>query len=255
MAAPRGWGAAATLAAICFMAIGLGAWLACYNPHVPSGTVECAVGTPQCPDGFSCIGNLCFRDGAGGAGGGGAGGSSGTGGAGGAAKTRQLGETCAPSQAPDGGQTDDCDPSLVCVQDCASYRCYRPCQTDLDCPESLCTTRGAPVGTRLCEIRFTTCDPVGGKTGCAAAEGCYLLSSAAAPSGVDQLVCDCPAGSNAVAMSCSDSRDCFAGLVCPPQGSGVGAGYCQRLCDPLLGDAPCAPGMCRPFGDRWGFCF
>jgi hypothetical protein len=249
MADRSGRGASAIRAALRATAVGFSVVLACYNPRVPSGKVQCAITVPQCPDGFSCVDDLCFQDGVGG-GAGGVGGAAGNGGSGGGGMTRLLGQTCSPAAA-------DCDPSLVCVNDCETARCYRPCQADADCPESACSSRLSAAGDRLCEIPFTTCDPVGGQMGCTAvAEGCYLLSASAAPGGVDELVCDCPMASGAVGEPCSDSRQCFPGLVCPPQGIGGWGGFCQRVCDPMLGAAACSTGgACRPFGGRWGFCF
>jgi hypothetical protein len=247
----------------------------CYNPKVGSGDLHCAVATgKQCPDGFECVGNVCVTvgtsplgsgGGIGSGGGVGSGGMTGTGGGAGgsggmAIPSRQLGQTCNPvlSQVQPGQA--NCAVKLLCVEDClmSSARCYQTCLSDADCPQSVCRPAAAADAPRVCEIAYGMCNPLDGHMGCAnVAENCYLLSSTATSSGGDRAVCDCSLGSSVVSTACSDSRECAAGLVCPPQGGGPGTGACRRICDPApTAPATCTAGAtCRAYGARWGYCF
>jgi len=268
-----GAGLLASLIASSFGAAGLG--VSCYNPKVVSGHLMCAAPPAKaCPDDFECQGGRCVSAGLTGPGTGGAGtggidgsggnpGTGGTPGTGGAApdagmRVHEVGETCTISNRGQPNQSDDCDVNLLCVDDCAGARCYQYCQNDADCPASSCTRTTPDKSRQLCEIPFTpTCDQQDGHTGCAnVAQGCYLVSPLAAPTGGSRLVCDCSMGSGTSNVACSDSRDCFPGYVCPPMGSGPGSGFCQRVCNPTATDSGCQAGTsCHAFGSTWGYCF
>ncbi len=247
----------------------------CYNPNVSSSGLMCAAApAKQCPDGFECAGGFCLKVGA--VGGGGTGGAARSGGApgsggtigsggrmgtgGGAPSTQPLGANCLITNQGQATQSHNCDPGLLCVDDCggSSSRCYKICQGDADCAQSSCT-RAAPGGAPLlCEVPYTMCNPQNTATsGCGTGIGCYLLASAASPSGGDRTVCDCSMSAGGMGDPCFDSRGCFPGLVCPPAGSGAGAGSCWLICDPtaMPSGCPAAHPMCRPFGAKWGYCF
>lgn len=236
----------------------------CFKPHIASGELGCAPAGKRCPDGFECgPGDRCFTigqdtSGSGGAGAGGTGGAPGTGGSpggtGGSSGVRGVGETCLIRNEGQADQSDTCDTGLLCMNDCASARCYRRCQTDGECPESACTRVDPSGAQRLCEVPFTGCNPqdtVSG--GCGPGLGCWLVSPQVSPSGGDRTVCDCQSSTAGTGNPCDVTRDCFKGLVCPPTGSGPGAGFCRRICDPTVGCS--SGGTCHPFGQKWGYCF
>lgn len=245
----------------------------CYNPKI-SNQLHCAeASAKRCPDGFFCAGNLCVREGGSGSGGtNGSGGANGSGGligsgggpgtggmgTGGQGGARGEGESCLIINGGQPSQTDNCSTGLVCLEDCATARCYRLCQGDGDCPSSACT-RSAPGGSpRVCERPFVECNPlaIGADLGGCDAYGCYLLSHQPSPTGGDRTVCDCSMPAGGAGSTCSDSRNCFRGLVCPPAGAGPGAGRCQKLCDPEMAASGCPTGTtCQLFGANWGYCF
>jgi hypothetical protein len=174
----------------------------------------------------------------------------------GGARVRAEFESCLPKNVGTPNQTDDCDKSLglICLADCASPHCFRGCQTEAECPRSNCSRTFAGNGGKFCELPYTACNAALYKTSCTSPQVCTLLSSLPAPGGGDRTVCECEGGQFARGESCSQTRDCFGGMVCPPAGSGPGEEHCQVVCDPMLGAAACAAGACRPFGARWGFC-
>ena len=271
---------------LAWASVGVAAFLsACYSPKVISGGLKCAQSSSKvCPDGFVCVQEMCLAigaqagSGAGGSGGfdgeatggSGAGGSVlGTGGLDGSGgttsgtggnrpPTRTVGQSCLISRPGDGTTTDDCVTGLVCVEDCGSAagaRCYRYCEADADCPESACSRLATAGGRKICEVPFTACDPVDGHVGCSlSTQACYLLAPLASGDKVAS-VCDCSLNALTVGEPCSDSRECAPGLLCPPPGSGLGATYCRRACDPRDGETACSSGACRPLGSRWGYCF
>lgn len=257
----------------------------CYKPTVRSGGLQCAAGSKECPDGFTCVNELCISSslapdasaGTGGHGGTasgghvgsggqsetggqqGTGGQSGTGGltGTGGAPPRAVGESCTITDlgAPD--QADNCVPGAVCAEDCAQNLCFRVCSSDDDCPGSSCT-RMTTSGTRICEVAYVACDPHApdGQQGCDVSRSCYLLSAMAAPGGGDRTVCDCAIGEGGLGAPCMDSRDCFPGLVCPAS-TAAGGGYCRQACDPgnlLNTGCPLVTG-CNRYGSKWGYCY
>jgi hypothetical protein len=243
----------------------------CFKPSVESGGLRCAAGPKACPDGFVCAGTLCVSDsapiGTGGIPGSGGqlatatGGQPGTGGVpgtgGGGTDVRAVGQTCTIANRGQPNQSDDCEPGAVCAGNCPQPVCSRVCASDDDCPGSSCTGMTSS-GTRICEVTYTTCDPQDGQQGCSAPRSCYLLSSAQAPGGGDETVCDCSVGEGGVGAPCSDSRQCFAGLVCPPASSAnPGGGACRQVCDPSNLAATGCPllGVCHAFGGKWGYCY
>jgi hypothetical protein len=172
-------------------------------------------------------------------------------------RPRQVGQTCLITNAGQPDQGDDCGPGLVCMEDCGGggrAHCYQFCRSDAECPQSTCTRRPPGGGNqRVCEVPFANCDPQNNQ-GCAdTLHGCYLLSSETRPGGTgDRTVCDCSMGQGTAGQSCSDSRDCFMGLVCPT--SGAGSGYCRRVCDPDAASPGCQGTLqCRRYG-AWGYC-
>jgi hypothetical protein len=270
--------------------VGGGFLWACYGPKISPG-LRCATSPAMaCPDGFVCVSEMCLPQGsasalggAGGAAGGVAGGVGGDGGAGGLATdvggggvggagglggagggepgARTLGQTCLVSATGAAGSASDCADGLECVEDCGiggGARCYQLCASDVDCPDSACRQTPTASGHRICEIAYTSCDPLGPGDSCPhATEQCYLLSSGTSLSGRPATVCDCSSNAMGVGMPCSDSRDCAHGLVCPPQGSvAVGGGYCAHVCDLTMGNAGCLTDQaCRPIDSKWGYCF
>lgn len=272
-------------------ALGLAAALAlvadCYKPSVQSGGLRCAeTSTKSCPDGFTCAGGVCVSSssgpdasvGSGGHGGtatggrGGSGGLLGTGGqlatgghvgtggvvgsGGSSGAPRAVGETCTITDLGAANQSDNCQTGAVCVEDCAQTVCFRTCASDDDCPGSSCT-RTTTMGTRICEVSYTACDPHApdGQQGCQGATSCYLLASAAAPGGGDRTVCDCAMGEGGLGAPCLDSRDCFPGLVCPVS-TAAGGGFCRQACDPsnLVTGCPLIT-ACNRYGSQWGYCY
>ena len=235
----------------------------CFNPHVEDGKLGCAAEGKECPDGFACgPGRLCFKVGTAGSGGVGAtggagGGAQGTGGnpgTGGAAVVRLVGQTCLIKNDGQPDQSDTCAAGLLCMNDCATSRCYKKCQSDADCLNSSCTRSNPDNSQRLCDVPYTTCNPQDSATGgCDVGFGCWLLGAEPTASGGDKTVCDCSYAVAGKSQPCSVTRDCFKGLVCPPIGSGLGAGFCQQVCSPTIGCQ--SGGSCRPFGARWGYCF
>jgi len=273
-------------------ALGLAAVVAlvagCYKPDVQSGGLTCATAPAKaCPDGFTCVGTVCVNGssmpdasaGSGGHGGTASGGRGGTGGrlgsggmvgTGGAVSTggvmgsggsapgqpRAVGETCAVTNAGTPDQSDNCVSGAVCAQDCAQSICFQTCNTDDDCPKSSCT-RTTPSGTKICELTYNTCDPhsAGAQQGCDGTY-CYLLSSLPSPGNGNRTVCDCPTDEKGLNEACSDSRECFPGLVCPPA-TMPGGGACRQACDPhmLLNTGCPLPVGCNTYGPSWGYCY
>jgi len=269
------------------LAVSLALAIGCYKPSVLSGGLQCAGPPKPCPDGYTCVGTVCVSSstapdaaagtgGHGGTGGGdhgGTGGQPGTGGqlgtggivatggvmgsGGSSGAPRGVGETCSITNLGTPDQSDNCQTGAVCVEDCAQTVCFRTCSSDDDCPGSSCT-RMTTSGTRICEVSYTACDPhaPNGQQGCGGATSCYLLSSAPAPGGGDRTVCDCPKDEGALGTACTDSRDCFPGLVCPVS-TAPGGGFCRQACDPsMVVNTGCLLlTACNRYGTKWGYCY
>jgi hypothetical protein len=245
--------------------------LGCYQPNVTPGHLKCGPASKPCPDGFTCVNDLC--QGAGGAGGG-------AGGAGGApACANAVGPLCASTDsstvcdpvcqtgcacgqrclveaaglgcATGAGQKlqgqvcqpglDDCAPGLACVQEsCGTNlgRCRRMCRDATVCRGGAACTRPVllanqmPSGQRACDLGDEPCDPYAA-TGCPdPALHCYVT-------GPSQTSCDCPSGAAATeGQPCSAYNDCAVGLACIQTG---GASRCMRLCQSITDCLTCTP--------------
>ena len=237
----------------------------CFNPHVEDGKLGCAAEGKECPDGFVCgPGRLCFKAGTvgsgggsganGGEGGGAQGGTGGNPGTGGTPVAHSVGQTCDIFHDGQPDQSDNCAAGLLCMNDCSNAaRCYKKCQSATDCPGSSCSRFNPDMTQSLCDVPYTTCNPQDSATGgCGSGFGCWLLGAEPTANGGDKTVCDCSYAVAGKGMACTITRDCFKGLVCPPLGSGLGAGSCREICKPTIG---CQSGSCRLFGATWGYCF
>jgi hypothetical protein len=168
---------------------------------------------------------------------------------------RHLGESCDPvvAQGP-ASQTDDCEPGMVCLDQSCGRRCNRFCWSDADCPNSACVTRGISGGFKVCDVVFSTCNPVksAGPTGCAGmAVGCYLSSTV-----TDRTYCDCSFASVPVNGPCTVSRDCFGGLACV-DATGSLDFHCLQVCSLMALNSGCVGGgTCRPLNSSkmYGYC-
>jgi hypothetical protein len=149
-------------------------------------------------------------------------------------------------------QTDNCDTGLYCLIDLCGQRCYQFCRADGDCTNATCThTLGS--GLKVCDVPFTTCDPVGppALTSCGPiARGCFVSSA-----NPNATVCDC-AGSARETDACSDTRQCIAGLVCA-DANGTGLFTCRRVCNLDGSGTACVGTTCRPYSGstKYGYCF
>ncbi|MES1207183.1 MAG: hypothetical protein ABUS79_14700 [Pseudomonadota bacterium] len=143
--------------------------------------------------------------------------------------------------------SDDCGPGLACVNhNACSNRCYRFCRTIADCPTGSPCSIDAGGGHFFCDTAVANCDPVNGvqntpQEGCVnPLESCYLLGDRGT------TTCDCynTGAGYPVGHSCTESRDCFAGLVCTSF-TGTGPKACRKVCrlpptggtDPTKADA------------------
>jgi hypothetical protein len=264
--ARRGKGNGVAAAAVSALVLVVACASGCYKPRIEPGGLQCAVAPSKaCPDDFTCLDGVCVPSSANGGtvgsggGPGGTGGKGTTGGSGGATGVdsgapRTVGETCTIMNRGQADQSDDCETSAVCMDDCLPQsHCYHICSSDNDCPTSACTRMFGAV--RICEIAFGSCDPKDGHQGCDAADSCYLLASAQAPTGGDRVVCDCSMDARAPGEACTDSRQCIAGLVCPPS-TVLGGGVCRYICDTTAAASGCAvSATCYPFGTKWGYCY
>jgi hypothetical protein len=118
-------------------------------------------------------------------------------------------------------QTDNCQPGQLCVakNTCSTTgECYQFCRTNADCSGGASCSRDAGGGYSFCDVSPFACDPVVGaaktNSGCPGGQfvGCYLSAS------TNSTLCDCQFTSSgsagAIHSSCTQSRDCFAGLIC-----------------------------------------
>ena len=176
-----------------------------------------------------------------------------------------LGQDCTIESAGAAVQTDNCGPSLVCIEDGCFSRCFQFCKSNADCPGSSCT-REIGGGQRVCDVPFVdTCVPLGGtgsNTGCTGTNmACYL--SSAAPT---HTICDCPMGAGFANADCTRTRDCFPGLACVDRQTGASP-KCLQVCRLSDNGADCpgsTPGSCLPYKGippgtashpTFGYCF
>lgn len=132
------------------VALLIAAWfLGCYQPKVVPGHLKCGPPSKPCPDGFTCVDDLCQAKGDGGLVGGGAGGGAGMGGAGGAPSCdNPVGPLCASTDVSSG-----CDP--VCQTGCACGQRCLVLEAGLGCS----TASGAKALGRICQPGADECRP------------------------------------------------------------------------------------------------
>ena len=207
-----------------------GAIAGCYNPHVQSGGLHCATGSPQCPDGFTCAAGLCVSNG-------GPGGAPGTGGAGGGGGAGGAGGTCANPIAP------------LCTPAQPSRGCDPVCQT------------GCPCGQR-CQVTaagLTCVAPAGGLT---VGMVCTPEADACAP-GLTCLQEACGNDLGRCYRFCHDPSVCTASGVCGtpvllPDRTDSGAVVCDLsgvTCDPYANTGCVDPALvCYALGTGLNTC-
>jgi hypothetical protein len=171
-------------------------------------------------------------------------------------------QNCTISSAGADSQTDDCEPGLVCIADgCGSARCYQFCRTDDDCANAACDRPLGSSGTKVCDVPYADCNPVGTTSGCtgSAKVACYLSSSHS-----EHTVCDCPYMAVTGQMPCERSRDCVRGLACAAVPGMGGTKWCLQAC---RGDSDCPTGdtgSCHAYrgssgtgtpNPTYGFCY
>jgi hypothetical protein len=144
--------------------------------------------------------------------------------------TPSLFGTCQARNVGTASQSDNCAAGQVCLQlTTCNFECYQFCRSDADCSGSTCT-RDLGNGRLGCEVPpADNCDPVKLKTG--ASDGCPggNLSSCYLSGTTEHTVCDCQNNgtSGSVSSPCTQSRDCFPGLVCADEGRGA---QCYQVC-------------------------
>lgn len=249
--------------------------LGCYQPHVTAGGLKCGPAAKPCPDGFTCVNDLCqSQDGAGGR--------SGAGGAGGGPVcANPVGPLCAPGDAPGicdpvcqigcpcgqrclvqasglacataGGQkvqgqvcqpgTEECGPGLACVQEtCGANlgRCRRMCRDATVCQGGAACTRAVLLANQMPSGQHA-CDLGDEPCDPYAATGCPDPALHCYVTGPNQTSCDCPSPAGPPASegeACSAYNDCAAGLACIQAG---GSSRCMRLCQSITDCVTCTP--------------
>lgn len=161
----------------------------------------------------------------------------------GTAGTKDLGQICDPTLA------SDCKAGLYCQPECASGRCYQPCDANTNnCPQSsscsqaATTTAGKALPFKLCSL-VAACDPISQTSPtCPSPFACYPVGSGA------QTKCDC-AGSTPAGQRCFLLDECQAGYSC---NGPAGATTCQQTC---TAGSTCSAGSCTVVaGSTYGFC-
>ena len=173
---------------------------------------------------------------------------------------RGLGERCDVVGAATTDRHDNCSPGLVCVEGNVGNFCLKLCRGDGDCDGTRCELRTLEVAkasnsASVCGLAPTSCNPTpsASNTGCPTNQVCYLVESGG--SSDNQTVCEIRSGGAARNLSCTQSRDCLAGLTCPT--TGAGAGICRPVCSRSSTPDPCPVGTtCQASGSGdFGFCF
>jgi hypothetical protein len=149
---------------------------------------------------------------------------------------------------------DECQPGLVCQADNCGSRCYKYCNSDLDCPNSTCSRAGGG-SYKVCDVPFADCNPIGASmANCGATQlACYISAKT-----VDKTVCDC-AGSGIGTTPCTNSRDCLPGNICVDVGGGNF--QCMQACrlDGTGMQCPAGPAQCSRYlnntSTTFGYCF
>ena len=167
-----------------------------------------------------------------------------------------VGRSCDVASAGTPIQTDACAAGLTCLRDGCGTHCFRYCRGDADCPGSSCSRpvirNGNPGGYKVCEMPFTTCDPLKtSASGCPlGGQTCYL-----SPTGADKVFCDCPAGDKRESQPCDSAQDCLPGLACV-DASNTGDLRCRAACGIGQADACNDRGTYRPINGSkvYGFC-
>gem|GEM_PF-934739 len=133
-------------------------------------------------------------------------------------------------------QSDNCGPGQVCLEpnNCGA-RCYQFCRSNSDCTNGASCSRDVGGGYKTCDVPPVDCDPVIGAASKVSSRcpgmtanslfGCYLSATSTT------TVCDCQNtnGGGVEGSACSQSRDCFAGLICYATSSSQPK-KCRRVC-------------------------
>jgi len=172
---------------------------------------------------------------------------------------RGLGERCDVQGAATKDRKDNCSPGLICVEGNVGNFCLKLCRGEGDCDGTRCELRTLEVAkaansVSVCGLAPSTCDPTlnANSAGCTANHVCYLVESSGGADG--QTVCEIRSGETARNLSCTQSRDCLAGLTCPT--TGAGAGICRPVCSRKTTPDGCPTGTtCQASGSDFGFCF
>jgi len=175
--------------------------------------------------------------------------------------TRALGDGCDVYEAGSSNRHDNCAPGLICVAGNVGNYCLKLCRGDDDCNGTACELRPLELAKEansvsVCGLAPATCDPASTSTssnaGCAANHVCYLVERPGSSDG--QTVCEIRSGGTARNLSCTQSRDCLAGLTCPTVGAA--AGICRPVCSRKNTPDGCPTGTtCQPSSTDFGFCF
>lgn len=246
-------------------------WLGCYQPHVTPGGLKCALGSKSCPDGFTCVNDLCQALS-------GAGGNAGSGGAGGAPTcANPVAPLCAPSDlssvcdpvcqtgcacgqrclvqaaglgcATATGQKvqgqvcqpgiEECGPGLVCVQEsCGTNlaRCRRMCRDATVCAEGAACTHPVLLANQT-QSGQRACDLGDEPCDPYAATGCPDPALHCYVTGPSRTSCDCASGAELTeGQTCSAYNDCAVGLACIQAG---GSSRCMQLCQSITDCLTC----------------
>ncbi|HEX2658512.1 MAG TPA: hypothetical protein VHU40_09575 [Polyangia bacterium] len=247
--------------------------IGCYQPHVTPGGLKCGPSSKPCPDGFTCVNDVC-------AAGSGAGGSPGAGGAGGAPSCANAvaplcasgadapascdpvcqtgcpcGQRCLVQAAGLGCATasgqkaqgqvclpgsDECGPGLACVQEsCGANlgRCRRMCRDATVCSDGAACTHPVLMANQMPSGQ-RACDLGDEPCDPYAATGCPDPALHCYVTGPTRTSCDCPSGVGATeGQNCSAYNDCAVGLACIQTGGAESR--CVRLCQSITDCLSC----------------